>query len=145
MFKKEIMQISAKTNYSCRALLELSIHWPSKEPLQIQIISERQSIPVKFLTQILITLKQLGYTQSVRGKKGGYLLAIPPDQINVAEFLQKLGNNDFVLTVLQPDSDVITRLWSEIDMCILQKMKNITFETLANRKRSLDKTMLFEI
>lgn len=139
------MQISAKTNYACRALLELSIHWPSKEPLQIQLISERQLIPVKFLTQILITLKQLGYTQSVRGKKGGYLLSMSPDQINVAEFLQRLGNNDFVLTVLQPDSDVVHRLWSEIDGFILQKMKNISFETLADRKRSLDKTMLFEI
>jgi Rrf2 family protein len=139
------MQISAKTNYACRALLELSIHWPNQEPLQIQAISERQGIPVKFLTQILITLKHIGFTQSVRGKKGGYLLAIPPSNINVADFLQKLGNHDFVLTVLQPDSDVITRLWGELDEFILEKMKDITFETLADRKRSLDQSMLFDI
>lgn len=139
------MQISAKTNYACKAVLELALHWPNPEPLQIQVISERQSIPAKFLTQIMIALKQLGYTRSVRGKKGGYLLTQAPDKIKVSEFLQRLGNHDFVLTDVQPHSDVITRLWAELDYHIQQKIGKVTFETLVNRKRSHDQAVMFEI
>jgi Rrf2 family protein len=139
------MQVSARTTYSCKAILELALHWPNAEPLQIQLISERQNIPVKFLTQIMIALKQLGYTRSVRGKKGGYLLALAPDKIKVSEFLRRLGNSDFVLTDIQPHSDVITRLWAELDYHIWQKIDKITFETLANRKLGNDHAVMFEI
>ena len=38
------MRISARCDYACRALLELSLHWPSKEPLQIHSISDKQGI-----------------------------------------------------------------------------------------------------
>ena len=77
------MRISAKIDYACRALLELSLHWPNNIPLQINTIAQNQQMPVKFLTQILLQLKQIGYVQSVRGKKGGYLLAKAPQKIRL--------------------------------------------------------------
>jgi len=72
------MRISAKCDYACRALVELSFHWPKKIPLRIQQMSEKQEIPERFLVQILLQLKRLGFVTSSRGKNGGYNLAKAP-------------------------------------------------------------------
>lgn len=69
------MKISAKIDYACRALLiELGLHWPDNRPMQVSAIAKRQKIPMNFLVHILITLKELGYVDSIRGKSGGYVL-----------------------------------------------------------------------
>ena len=97
------MKISAKIDYACRALLELALHWPNKEPLPITEIADKEKIPVKFLVHILINLKNLGYIQSVRGNRGGYLLVKNPSEINLLEVIQNLkgsfletDNNSFI-------------------------------------------------
>jgi Rrf2 family protein len=41
-------------------------------------MSEQESIPKKFLEQILLTLKGFGLVHSKKGKGGGYALAQPP-------------------------------------------------------------------
>ena len=139
------MQISAKTDYACRALVELAIHWPNQEPLQISTISQRQQIPVKFLTQILITLKQMGYTQSLRGKKGGYRLAVKPAEIKLAELLGRLGGGDFSFTDEVKSDNIMASIWNDINKSIAQTMEAITMETIANRKKQSDQTVSFEI
>ncbi|MGB3241335.1 MAG: Rrf2 family transcriptional regulator, partial [Candidatus Omnitrophota bacterium] len=63
------MRISARCDYACRALLELSLHWPNEAPVHIQQISENQKIPERYLVQILIQLKRLGLVTSSRGKE----------------------------------------------------------------------------
>ena len=88
------MKISAKIDYACRALLELSLHWPSQEPLQVDQIAQRQRVPVKFLTQILIHLKQVGYVESVRGKKGGYLLRKLPKEIKLNDIMENFNDTN---------------------------------------------------
>src|SRR5262245_53536106 len=79
------MKISAKTDYACRAILELALHWPNSVPLQISSIAGNRKIPVKFPTQILVTLKQTGLVESIRGQKGGYVLAKAPKDITLRE------------------------------------------------------------
>lgn len=139
------MQISAKTDYACKALLELALHWPNKDPLQINTIAQRQNIPMKFLTQILIFLKQLGLTQSVRGKHGGYLLAMAPDKIRLSEIYQSLGNVAAVSGVPKQKRHVFTAIWQEIDATVWREMEKITFEDIANRTRRMDQAVNFEI
>jgi len=142
------MKISAKIDYACKALLELSLHWPNTSPLQINTIAKRQNIPVKFLTHILINLKQLGLVQSVRGKLGGYRLIKEPKAIKLSELV---GNFDGTISqALQGQNNpsqrhVLSSVWREIDAVVLKAMDNINFETICNRKRSKDNVVMFEI
>jgi len=142
------MKISAKIDYACRALLELSLHWPNTSPLQINTIAKRQNIPVKFLTHILINLKQLGLVQSVRGQSGGYRLVKEPKAIKLSELV---GNFDGTISQSLQGKDnlsqrhVLNSVWREIDEIILKTMDNINFETICNRKRSKDNVVMFEI
>ena len=56
-------------------------------PLQISEISKKESIPIKFLEQILLTLKNNGILNSKRGANGGYLLAKSKDDISIGMIL----------------------------------------------------------
>ena len=56
--------------------------------MQISEISKKESIPIKFLEQILLTLKNNGILNSKRGVNGGYLLAKSKDDISIGMILE---------------------------------------------------------
>lgn len=83
------MKLSTKGEYASRAMLELSLKY-DKGPQHIGKISKAQNIPQRFLEQILLLLKRAGYLKSKKGPHGGYCLAKPPAEINVAEIIRVL-------------------------------------------------------
>jgi Rrf2 family protein len=58
--------------------------------VQIKDIAEREKIPVKFLEQILLTLKNAGLLHSKMGVGGGYYLARPPEEISLGHIFRVL-------------------------------------------------------
>lgn len=79
------MRISKKAEYALRALAAMA-RQPRSYP--IQELSVQENIPVKFLEQILLTLRHGGLLTSKRGVGGGYTLRLPAAQITVAEVIQ---------------------------------------------------------
>src|SRR5579862_5409592 len=67
----EAVRISRKAEYALRALVALARHG---RPLQIGELSRVENIPVKFLEQILLALRNDGFLASKRGVGGGYAL-----------------------------------------------------------------------
>lgn len=80
--------ISKKTKYALKAVLFLTDHYATKEPVLIAQIAEKESIPKKFLEAILLELKNKGILQSRKGKGGGYLLAKHPGEISFGEVMR---------------------------------------------------------
>ena len=80
------MNISKKAEYAIRAVTSIARH-ANNNPLQISEISKKESIPIKFLEQILLTLKNNGILNSKRGANGGYLLAKSKDDISIGMIL----------------------------------------------------------
>ena len=76
------MKLSTRTRYGIRAILELAGNY-QKDPLQLKIIAERQDISVKYLEQIMTILRSGELVRSIRGPKGGYMLAKAPNQIKL--------------------------------------------------------------
>lgn len=141
------MKISAKIDYACRALIELSLHWPNTVPLQINIIAERQKIPIKFLTHILINLKQLGYVDSVRGKNGGYLSSKAPKDIKLSDLIIRFGGlasmNKDIRNIKKVH--ILDAIWLELDEAIIRKLDELNFEKICDRVRSQNRTLVFDI
>ncbi len=137
------MKISAKIDYACRALLELSLHWPNQEPLQVETIAGRQKIPQKFLTQILIHLKQIGYVESVRGKNGGYLLRKIPKEIKLNDIMENF--QDANKSRDEKSNPIFNPIWREVNQEFLKAMGKFNFEDICNRKREVDNTPTFQI
>ncbi|MBV9490943.1 MAG: Rrf2 family transcriptional regulator [Verrucomicrobia bacterium] len=83
------MRISRKAEYALRALL-LMAKAPPTHVHQIQEVSERGNIPVKFLEQILLTLRNEGLLTSKRGVGGGYSLRRRPSEMVVLDIIELL-------------------------------------------------------
>jgi Rrf2 family protein len=81
------LMISQKAKYALRALVSLA-QAPRGEPVFISDIAEQQSIPKKFLEQILLDLKRHGILISRRGKFGGYQLLKDPSEITFGSILR---------------------------------------------------------
>ena len=58
--------------------------------VQAKEIARREQIPVKFLEQILLALKNAGLLQSRIGVGGGYYLAKPADEITLGQIVRVL-------------------------------------------------------
>ncbi|NMB42157.1 MAG: Rrf2 family transcriptional regulator [Firmicutes bacterium] len=81
------MQITRQTEYAIRTLLELS-RIPFGELLPTRSISKSQDIPEVFLTKTIRILALAGLVQTQRGSHGGVKLAIPGDQITIADVIK---------------------------------------------------------
>jgi Rrf2 family protein len=81
------MHVTAKADYAIRAAVELvdsSEEWPSK----LDAVAQAQSIPPSFLENIFMQLRSAGVVRSQRGPDGGYWLARPPDELNIAHIIR---------------------------------------------------------
>lgn len=83
------MKFSKKSEYALRALIELTANYDRKL-LQRHAIGRKQNIPVEFLEQILLALKNAGLLTSRRGVGGGYSLLKSPDTITLGQVIRIL-------------------------------------------------------
>ncbi|HZI91934.1 MAG TPA: Rrf2 family transcriptional regulator [Thermoleophilaceae bacterium] len=81
------MRISAKADYAVRAAVELAVAAPDR-PVKGEHVASAQAIPIKFLENILVDLRQAGIVQSRRGPDGGYWLARPAAEVTVADVIR---------------------------------------------------------
>ena len=81
------MRVSARADYAIRALLELAAAGPDA-PTRGEAIARAQSIPAKYLENLLADLRRARLVSSQRGIKGGYRLARPASSITLAEVIR---------------------------------------------------------
>lgn len=78
------MRLTTKGRYAVTAMLDLALH-DHGEPTALADIAERQGLSLSYLEQLFAQLRRAELIKSVRGPGGGYQLARPPSEINVAE------------------------------------------------------------
>lgn len=140
------MRISARCDYACKALLELTLHWPRKGSLTIHTISEKQNIPVKYLVHILIQLKRMGLAESLRGKQGGYRLAKPPNRISLGEVIREVeGPLLPVANSAAKEESVFATIWREVEGAMAKVLDKITFEDISNREQGMKGAIVYQI
>jgi Rrf2 family protein len=81
------MHVTAKADYAVRAVVELSGS-SQDAPRKVDEVAQAQGIPVSFLENILTQLRSSGMVRSQRGPEGGYWLAQPPEEINLAQIIR---------------------------------------------------------
>jgi Rrf2 family protein len=143
------MRVSAKVDYACRALLELSFHWPNQNPLPVTEIARRQRIPLNFLTQILLVLKHLGLVRSIRGKAGGYVLTKPPKEITLGVLVRYFPELRFSDAQNKKEksvpANVFGSIWHEFDDQLQSFTDRISFEDICQKERALQDVPIYAI
>ena len=86
------MNISAKSKYAVRALVELAQR-NNGQPVPIADIASRRDIPLQFLEQLFSTLRKAGILNSHRGVRGGFSFNKLPEDVTVLEVVEVLDGN----------------------------------------------------
>jgi len=109
----------------------------------IQEIAQRHGIPLKYLEQILLMLKNAGILKSRRGIKGGYQLNRAPDQITVGDVLRVVdgkfaesGGPDTSEGETHAETFGLNGLWQEIRLAVEDIVDHATFDELQKRSRA---------
>ena len=83
------MRLSTKGRYGTRAMLDLALNF-GKEPVLLRDIARRQEVSEKYLEHSVSALRKAGLVRSIRGARGGYVLAKPPSEIRLSEIMEVL-------------------------------------------------------
>ena len=141
------VNISAKTEYACIAVLELAANYGSGQPVRIRDIAQANGIPSRFLVQILLQLKGAGIVGSTRGAAGGYQLAQDPGEITLGEVMavsegqaSELATN---ATKTTPASRTLLGTWQEVAAVEREMLDSITFADLVARVRGQTDNMYY--
>jgi Rrf2 family protein len=81
------MHVTAKADYAVRAVVELADS-SQAAPRKVDQVAQAQHIPLSFLENILTQLRSSGIVRSQRGPEGGYWLAQPADELNLAQVIR---------------------------------------------------------
>src|SRR6478609_10502402 len=81
------MHVTAKADYAVRAVVELAAG-SQDSPRKVDEVARAQGIPVSFLENILTQLRSSGIVRSQRGPEGGYWLAQPAGELNLAQVIR---------------------------------------------------------
>ncbi|BAZ33179.1 BadM/Rrf2 family transcriptional regulator [Cylindrospermum sp. NIES-4074] len=141
------MELSNKSEYAILALLELATCYSRGEPLQIREIAALQHIPNRYLEQLLATLRRRGLIKSIRGAKGGYVLAREPRRITLLDALNCMEGLDTDVSNLEQnpqtlDGDVIQDVWQEARQAANAVLQKYTLQDLCERRASKERKEL---
>ena len=140
------VKLSTRTRYGVRALVDLAMH-SDGSPVQLREIAEREEISEKYLEHLMSLLKGAGFVRSVRGARGGYLLAKLAGDVNLHEVVDVLEGSLAPVECVtdakfcdRSGSCVTRDVWGEIQDVINGVLESITLEELCRRKREKDES-----
>jgi len=133
------MKLSTRSRYGTRLLVDMAQHY-NQGPVQLGDIARRQEISVKYLEQIIIPLKKAHFIVTVRGPKGGHILARPPAEITVAEIVALLEDGTSLVECTEraevcgrSDTCPTRPIWKEASQAMFNTLKSITLADLVEK------------
>ena len=132
------MNISAKSDYAVRAMLELSAEGGTG-PVTGESLANAQQIPVKFLENILVDLRRAGLVSSQRGAEGGYRLARPASRITVADVIRAVDGPLANVRGMRPEdaeyegaAEALRDVWVAMRAALRSVLERVTLADLAS-------------
>ncbi|NLW12131.1 MAG: Rrf2 family transcriptional regulator [Clostridiaceae bacterium] len=130
------MKMSTKCRYGLRALADLALEG-GNAPIPLSQIAERQKLSLKYLEQEFASLRKAGFVRSVKGAQGGYLLAMPANEIIISDVIKQL-EGDLLLVdepIAEADPTPLRRclyetLWQPLNLKLEQEMQDLNLAQL---------------
>ena len=150
------MKVSLRATYGIIAAVDLALHH-AEQPVCAKSIAKRQSIPSRFLEQVLHAMKKAGVVTSQRGAQGGYVLSRKPSDLSVADILEalegplvvnngKAGSKSASSRGAKQEA-LLEHIWDRVKRAELSVLSEVTVEELATRQRALEAqhTLMYHI
>src|SRR6478672_5800630 len=138
------MHVTAKADYAVRAVIELA---DSRQdaPRKVDDVAQAQGIPVSFLENILTQLRSTGIVRSQRGPEGGYWLAQPPDELNLAQVIRAVEGPLVGIRGQRPEeveydgsAAALQQVWIALRANLRKVLEHVTVADVASGKLPKD-------
>lgn len=127
------MNISARCEYACRALVELAL-LPTGATITSGQIADRRHIPEKYLVHIMLQLKRAGLVRSIRGAQGGFTLGRQATDITLLDIVQAIdGPILHPLPVNDEWAEQLRPAWQEVAKSLSSLLRGITLQDVAHK------------
>ena len=137
------MRLTNRGRYAVTAIVDLAIHG-SRVPVSLADISIRQDIPISYLGQLFMALRESGLVKSQRGPNGGYRLARDSAEISVVDVINAVDERiDTVRcggrTNCQKNQQCLTHtLWEDMDQRIRDLFADIYISDIVSNNKVLE-------
>jgi Rrf2 family protein len=143
------MKITAQEEYGLRILVRIA-RCQDKEGMSIRQLSEADGLTSHYVAKLTRILRMAGFINSTPGYKGGYVLAMPAQEININKVLKALGgplfDNEFcgshagAMKLCTNSVDCSSRsLWQMIQYTIDQFLDKVTLHDLVSSEQTSSK------
>jgi Rrf2 family protein len=130
------LAVSARTDAAMRALLELAAT-PAPGVRPAEWLAARQSLTRRMLEPVLLDLSRAGLIIGLRGNTGGYRLAVPADEITMAEvvvsvdraFAAACGLSGRVGHLREP-ADGLDEVWFSVRRTLRELLESVTVSSV---------------
>jgi len=137
------MKFNTKTRYGLRTMLELTLKEDSEEGTLQKEIAENQDVSVKYLDHIIADLKAAGLIVNVGGKKSGYRLNKPAEEITIYDIYVAFENELVIIDCLHVHGEcpkkgncVLKEYWCELNQSIKTSMASQNMKELAEKHKN---------
>lgn len=145
------MKISTRTQYGLRLMFQLAKNY-GQGHIFLKDIALAEGISEKYLSQIIIPLKNKGLVISFRGAKGGYCLSRSPQMITIKEIVEIL-EGEINPVECRDDNSVCARfsscaakeVWERLKISITTTLSSITLEDMLKFYFKNKKVLMYDI
>lgn len=141
------MKLTTKTEYALICLKYLCEH-PSGKPISVSEMAESERLPKDYIEQIFVKLRRSGVIKSVKGIRGGFILARKPSEITLLQVIESVEGKTFEIfcaprlrerIVCEHFSSCSIRpVWRKLKQMIDNFCDSLTLEDLLEDEQSLD-------
>ena len=99
------MKLSTRARYAIRMMLDISKSGYQEQPVRLSEVADRTGISRRYLDQVVMPLKSASLLLGVKGRRGGYQLARPAEQIKLGDIVEAtIGPVTLVDCVMSPET-----------------------------------------
>jgi Rrf2 family iron-sulfur cluster assembly transcriptional regulator len=146
------MKISAQDEYGLRILLQIA-KVPTEDGLNLSQISELERISQAYAAKVTRSLRIAGFIKSIRGHKGGYVLAKLPQEIKINDVLRAMGGAIYdekfcgqhtgTLSLCTNSVDCSIRsLWTILQLNMDKLLDQISLRDLMKSEQQVNKNLI---
>jgi Rrf2 family protein len=134
------MRVTAKADYAVRAVVELA-GANQQSPRKVDQVAQAQAIPLSFLENILTQLRSAGIVRSQRGPEGGYWLARPAEEVNLAQVIRAVEGPLVGVRGQRPEevrydgsAESLQQVWIALRANLRKVLEHVTVADVAHGK-----------
>jgi Rrf2 family iron-sulfur cluster assembly transcriptional regulator len=132
------MRLSTQADYAVRVVYELASR-PSGSIVQTREIAAAQDAPEGYLAKVVQSLARAGVLRTVRGNRGGIVLARPAAEISVREVCEAIEGPTMFHRCDQRVEPCVTgpcathAFWARVEAMLTRELESTTFAALVSQ------------